>query len=89
MYPCRVLPNMSASGVSVSMSLYNRKKAVQVLLKDQKRLAQTITTLEGNSSEESMYAWKVVKALEKKKHSLNEEEHYKNLGIKDDLFDFK
>jgi len=86
---------MSASGLSVSMSLYNRKKAVQVLLKDQKRIAQTITILEGNSSEESMYAWKAVKALEKKKHSLNEEEYYtsqdlryNNSEIKDDLFDF-
>jgi hypothetical protein len=78
---------MSVSPMHIS--LHSRKKVIQSIIREQKRIAQSISIIEGTASDESIYAWKTVKALEKKKSFLNEEEHNKDLGLKDDLFNFR
>lgn len=56
---------------SISVSKQSRKKALQVLLRQQKKVAHSISLLDGYNTPPSSYAWKTVKAIEKKISEMN------------------
>jgi len=50
---------------SVVTNNNNRKKILQILLRQQKKIAHTLSIVDGYHTNESRYAWKTVKSLEK------------------------
>lgn len=51
----------------------SRKRALQVILRQQKKVANSISLLSGYNTSESNYAWKTVKAIEKKINEVENE----------------
>lgn len=51
----------------------SRKRALQVLLRQQKKVAHSLSLLSGYNTTESTYAWKTVRALEKTISDANNE----------------
>ena len=49
----------------------NRKKILQILLRQQKKIAHTLSIVDGYHTYESKYAWKTVKSLEKTIEDIN------------------
>lgn len=49
----------------------SRKKILQILLRQQKKIAHTLSIVDGYHTYESKYAWKTVKSLEKTIEDIN------------------
>ena len=81
------------SRCSISVSKQSHKKALQVLLRQQKKVAHSISLLDGYNTSTSTYAWKTVKALEKQITEMNIEIENESIKLYTDhskgLIDFE
>jgi hypothetical protein len=76
---------------SVVTNNNNRKKILQILLRQQKKIAHTLSIVDGYHTSESRYAWKTVKSLEKTITEINMSLHENiltnlNHNITDEMF---
>ena len=71
-YACSQSPPHS-NAPSVFLKKETHKKALQVLLRQQKKIAHSLSLWNGYTSSETSYAWKTVKLLETKITEVNSE----------------